>query len=142
MSLQKKDGVRIFRVNTVISRMRLLKKEQVYRFFFVFLGGRGEGGGVTISPRSRFIKAIISIHMYIVRSSICHPSKYQTSKFFFLDFQNLHPGSLDFQNLKVSGSPGTSRSEVKNIRKTSLNELFSSSKTRLHHQLSEQHLQI
>ena len=45
-------------------------------------------GGGAIFPRSRFIKAIISIHMYIVRSSICHPSKYQTSKFFFLDFQN------------------------------------------------------
>ena len=44
--------------------------------------------GGAIFPRSRFIKAIISIHMYIVRSSICHPSKYQTSKFFFLDFQN------------------------------------------------------
>ena len=43
--------------------------------------------------------------MYIVRSSICHPSKYQTSKFFFQDFQNWHPGSLDFQKLKVSGSP-------------------------------------
>ena len=48
----------------------------------------GGGGGGAIFPRSRFIKAIISIHMYIVRSSICHPSKYQTSKFFFLDFQN------------------------------------------------------
>ena len=47
-----------------------------------------EGGGGAIFPRSRFIKAIISIHLYIVRSSICHPSKYQTSKFFFLDFQN------------------------------------------------------
>ena len=46
------------------------------------------GGGGTIFPRSRFIKAIISIHMYIVRLSICHPLKYQTSKFFFLDFQN------------------------------------------------------
>ena len=33
---------RIFRVNTVISRMRLLKKEQVYHFF---LGGGGGGGG-------------------------------------------------------------------------------------------------
>ena len=52
-------------------------------FFFFFLGGGG-----AIFPRSRFIKVIISIHMYIVRSSICHPSKYQTSKFFFLDFQN------------------------------------------------------
>ena len=70
-----------------ISRIRLLKKEQVYHWFFfvVFLGGGGGGG--TIFPRSRF-KAIISIHMYIVRSSICHPSKYQTSKFFFLDFQS------------------------------------------------------
>ena len=55
-------------------------------FFFFFFFGRGGGGA--IFPRSRFIKAIISIHMYIVRSSICHPSKYQTSKFFFLDFQN------------------------------------------------------
>ena len=54
-------------------------------FFFFFLGG---GGGGAIFPRSRFIKAIISKLMYIVRSSICHPSKYQTSKFFFLDFQN------------------------------------------------------
>ena len=58
-----------------------------------FLGGGGGGGGGggeggAIFPRSRFIKAIISIHMYIVRLSICHPSKYQTSKFFFLDFQN------------------------------------------------------
>ena len=51
-------------------------------FFFFFWGGGA------IFPRSRFIKAIISKHMYIVRSSICHPSKYQTSKFFFLDFQN------------------------------------------------------
>ena len=59
------------------------KKEQVYHSFFFFWGGGG-----AIFPRSRFIKAIISIHMYIVRSSICHPSKYQTSKFFFLDFQN------------------------------------------------------
>ena len=75
-----------------MSRMRLLKKEQVYHclFFFVvvffFFGGGGGGG--TIFPRSGFIKAIISVYMYIVRSSICHPSKYQTSKFFFLDFQN------------------------------------------------------
>ena len=53
-------------------------------FFFFFLGG----GGWTVFPRSGFIEAIISVHMYIVRSSICHPSKYQTSKFFFLDFQN------------------------------------------------------
>ena len=54
MSFQKKrgclniNGVRIFGVNTVISRMRLLKKEQVYhRFFgvFFFLGGGGGGGG-------------------------------------------------------------------------------------------------
>ena len=51
-----------------------------------FLGGGGGGG--LFFPRSRFIKAIISIHVYIVRSSICHTSKYQTSKFFFLDFQN------------------------------------------------------
>ena len=77
-----------------MSRMRLLKKEQVYHcFFFVFFfgggGGGGGGGGVwTVFPRSGFIKIIISVHMYIVRSSICHPSKYQTSKFFFLDFQN------------------------------------------------------
>ena len=63
--------------------------------FFFFGGGGGGGGGRTIFPRSRFIKAIISIHMCIVRSSICHPLKDQTSKFFF----------LDFQNLKVSGSP-------------------------------------
>ena len=74
-----------------MSRMRLLKKEQVYHcFFFVgffFLGG-GVGVGWTVFPPSGFIKAIISVHMYIVRSSICHPSKYQTSKFFFLDFQN------------------------------------------------------
>ena len=64
----------------------------IYIFFFFFFwgggGGGGGGGGWTIFPRSRFIKAMISIHMYIVRSSICHPSKYQTSKFFFLDFQN------------------------------------------------------
>ena len=71
--------------------MHLLNKGQVYHcFFFFFLGGGGGGGGGgIILPRSRFIKAIISIHMmYIVRSSACHPSKYQTSKFFFLDFQN------------------------------------------------------
>ena len=85
---------RIFRVNMVISRMRLLKKEQVYHcfyfsiFFFFWGGGGGGGAGGTIFPWSTFIKAIISIHMYIVRSPICHPSKYQTSKFFFLDFQN------------------------------------------------------
>ena len=63
----------------------------------LFFGGWGGGGvGWTIFPPEQFlriflptlIKAIISIHMYIVRSSICHPSKYQTSKFFFLDFQN------------------------------------------------------
>ena len=90
---RKKEGpniysVRIFRVNTVISRMRLLKKEQVYHCSFFFFGGGGGGGGGNIFPRSRFIKAIISIHMYIVRSSICHPSKYQTSTVFFQDFQN------------------------------------------------------
>ena len=94
MSFQKKEGLniygaRIFRVNTVMSRMRLLKKEQVYHCFFVFFfGGGGGGGGWTVFPRSGFIKAIISVHIYIVPSSICHPSKYQTSKFFFLDFQN------------------------------------------------------
>ena len=81
--------------------MRLQIKEQVYHCCFFF----GGGGGGTVFPWSGFIKAIISVHMYIVWSSICHPSKYQTSKFFFLDFQNCHPGSLDFQNLKVSGSP-------------------------------------
>ena len=95
---------RIFRVNTVISRIRLLKKEQVFHCFFVVCFGGGGGGGA-IFPQSRFNKAIISIHMYIVGSSIYHSSKYQTSKFFFLHFQNRHPGSLDFQNLKVSGSP-------------------------------------
>ena len=73
--------------------MRLLKKEQVYRFLFFFWDGGegvrgGGGGGGTIFLHSRFIKAIISIHKYIVRLSICHPSKYQTSKFFFIDFQN------------------------------------------------------
>ena len=62
------------------------KEEAGVSFSFLFFWG-GEGGGLFF-PRSRFIKAIISIHMYIVRSSICHPSKYQTSKFFFLDFQN------------------------------------------------------
>ena len=35
-------------------------------FFFVF---GGVGGGGLFFPRSRFIKAIISIHIYIVRSS-------------------------------------------------------------------------
>ena len=60
----------------------------LFFFFSFFLGGGGGGRGGAIFPRSRFIKAIISIHMHIVRSSICHPSKYQTSKFFFLDFQN------------------------------------------------------
>ena len=78
---------RIFRINTIISKMGLLKKEQVYHFFGGG-GGGGGGGGRDYFPRSRFIKAIMSIHMYIVRLSICHPSKYQTSKFFFLDFQN------------------------------------------------------
>ena len=70
---------------------------QIFFFLFFLPGGGGGGGGGGGSggeeggyyfPRSRFIKAIISIHIYIVRSSICHPSKYQTSKFFFLDFQN------------------------------------------------------
>ena len=56
--------------------------------FFFFLWGGGGGGGWGYFPRSKFIKAIISMHMYIVRLYICHPSKYQTSKFFFLDFQN------------------------------------------------------
>ena len=56
--------------------------------FFVCVCVWGGGGGGAIFSRSRFIKAIISIHMYVVRSSICHPLKYQTSKFFFLDFQN------------------------------------------------------
>ena len=78
-------GVRIFRVNTVTSRMRLLKQEQVYHCFFCVFWG---GGGWTIFPQSGLIIAIISVHMNIVRSSICHPSKFQTSKFFFLDFQN------------------------------------------------------
>ena len=57
-------------------------------FFFFFFYLEGGEGGWTIFPWSRFIKAITSIHMYIVRSSICHPSKHQSSKFFFLDFQN------------------------------------------------------
>ena len=76
--------------------MRLLKKEQVYHCCFFFVGGGGGGGGGrvgggelgTVFPWSRLIKAIISIHMFIVWSSICHPSKYQNSKFFFLDFRN------------------------------------------------------
>ena len=59
----------------------------LFCFFFFWGGGGGVGGGLFF-PRSGFIKAIISVNMYIVRSSICHPSKYQTSKFFFLDFQN------------------------------------------------------
>ena len=80
---EKKEGVRTFTVSEYLG-MRLLKKEQVYRFLFFFFGG----GGRDYFSRSRFIKAIIPIHMYIVRSSNCHPSKYQTSKFFFLDFQN------------------------------------------------------
>ena len=54
----------------------------------VFFFGGGGGGGGLFFPQSRFIKPIIFIHMYIVRSSICHSSKYLTSKFFFLDFQN------------------------------------------------------
>ena len=61
MSFQKKEGLniygaRIFRVNTVMSRMRLLKKEQVYHcFFFVgfFLGGGGGVGGWTDFPPER-----------------------------------------------------------------------------------------
>ena len=81
-SEKKKEGVQTFMVSEYL-RMRLLKKEQVYRFFFWGGGGRRD-----YFSRSRFIKAIISIHMYIVQSSNCHPSKYQTSKFFFLDFQN------------------------------------------------------
>ena len=67
MSFQKKEGLniygaRVFRVNTVMSRMRLLKKEQVYHcfffFFFFFLGGGGGGGvggGGIVFPRSGFI---------------------------------------------------------------------------------------
>ena len=84
--MSKHFGVRIFRVNTVIT---VISKEGagVSLCFFVFLVV-GDGVRGTIFPLSRFIKAIISINIYIVRSSICHPSKYQTSKFFFLDFQN------------------------------------------------------
>ena len=69
-----------------LSRMISLPRKNVKPIFFFWGGGGGEGG--SIFPRSRFIKAIISIHMYIVRSFICHPSKYQPSKFVFLDFQN------------------------------------------------------
>ena len=68
-------GVRIFRVNTVISRMRLLKKEQVYHCLFVCFFLFFFVGGGTIFPGAGLLNAIISIHMYIVRSSICHPSK-------------------------------------------------------------------
>ena len=39
---------RIFRINTDISRMRLLNKEQVYRFFF--LGGGGGRRGDYFAP--------------------------------------------------------------------------------------------
>ena len=45
--------------------MRLLNKGRCI-IVCCFFGGGGGGGG-TILPRSRFIKAIISIHMYIVR---------------------------------------------------------------------------
>ena len=79
---REKEGLNIYGVACVSFFLLLL----------LFFGGGGGGGGVgegwTVFPRSGFIKAIISVHMYIVRSSICHPSKYQTSKFFFLDFQN------------------------------------------------------
>ena len=48
---------RIFRVNTIISKMGLLKKEQVYHcffffFFFFFLGG----GGDYFSPGAGLLK--------------------------------------------------------------------------------------
>ena len=50
MFFQKKEGLniygaRIFSVNTVMSRMRLLKKEQVYHCFFFFFVRWGGGGG-------------------------------------------------------------------------------------------------
>ena len=65
MSFQKKEGLniygaRIFRVNTVMFRMRLLKKEQVYHcfFFFVgfFFGGGGCGGGGLFFPGAGLLK--------------------------------------------------------------------------------------
>ena len=51
-----------------------VRKKQVYHFFFL-------GGGGLFFPRSRFIKAIISINMYIVRSS--SPEGAGVSFFFF-----------------------------------------------------------
>ena len=76
----------------VISRLRKLTKEgagvSLFFFFFFFWGGGGGGRGEDYFSWSRFIKAISSIHMYIVGSSISHFSKYQTSKFFFPDFQS------------------------------------------------------
>ena len=52
---QKKEGLniygaRIFRVNTVMSRLHLLKKEQVYHCFFFFFFGGGVGGVDCFSP--------------------------------------------------------------------------------------------
>ena len=60
-------GVRILRVNTVMSRMRLLKKEQVYHcclffccccfcFCFFLGGGRGGGGGGLFFPGAGLLK--------------------------------------------------------------------------------------
>ena len=58
---RKKEGpniysVRIFRVNTVISRMRLLKKEQVYHCSFFFFGGGGGGGEGIFFPGAGLLK--------------------------------------------------------------------------------------
>ena len=44
---------RIFRINTIIYKMGLLKKEQVYHccfFLFFFVGGGGGVGGDYFSP--------------------------------------------------------------------------------------------
>ena len=59
MSFQKKEGLniygaQIFRVNTVMSRMRLLKKEQVYHC--LFFGGGGGCGVDCFSPEAGLLK--------------------------------------------------------------------------------------
>ena len=68
-----------FRVNTVISRMRLLKKEQVYHCFsfFFFFGG---GGGGDFFPLSRgLLKHFFHTHIHCM---VVHLSPIEV-----LDFQ-------------------------------------------------------
>ena len=60
----------------VISRMGLLKKEQLYNFFFLFFFSFLRGGG-TIFPQSRFIKAMIFITH--VHCRVVHLSPFEVS---------------------------------------------------------------